>query len=143
MLWEQQFQPGYTPFNINWDNLSSEDQDIADALVTQTEDQNVSTESTPQNATIETPAPQRPSFIAADAFINDYTQNDGVTPQAPPIIPNGIKPVLPSWSNLTGAQKKILDELYGIGDFEAYNELLNDPATAEGVAQDLGCAQVM
>ena len=134
----------YTPFNINWDNLSSEDQDIADALTTQTNDSQHSAEQTPQGAQIETPAPRRPSFIAADAFIDDYsngTQN--AAPSAPPITPNGQRPVLPSWGNLTAAQKQILEDTYGIDNAEDYNELLNDSATAEGIAQDLGCKGVM
>lgn len=139
----EQFPVGHTAFNINWDNLSSEDQDIADALTTQTGDVNISTEGTPQNATIETPTPQRPIFLAQDAFINDYSQSDGQTSQAPPIVPVGVKPMLPSWSNLTAAQKQILASTYGIDNFEDYNELLNDPATAEAVAHDLGCKGVM
>lgn len=139
----EQFNTGYTPFNINWDNLSSEDQDIADALATQTGDASISTEQSPATAQIETPTPQRPSFLAQDAFINDYSQSDGQTPQAPPVVPVATKPILPSWSNLTTAQKQILASTYGIDNFEDYNELLNDPATAEGIAHDLGCKGVM
>lgn len=136
----EQFPVGHTAFNINWDNLSSEDQDIADALATQTGDANISTEGTPQNATIETPAPQRPSFIAADAFINDYVSDtQEAAPQAPPITPIGTTPILPAWRNLTSGQKQLLSDSYGIDNFEEYNELLNDPATAEGIYQDLRC----
>ena len=140
----EQFPVGYTPFNINWDNLSSEDQDIADALTTQTNDNQHSAEQAPQGAQIETPAPRRPSFIAPDAFIDDYSNGtQQAAPLAPPITPNGQRPVLPSWSNLTAAQKQILEDTYGIDNAEDYNELLNDPATAEGIAQDLGCKGVM
>jgi hypothetical protein len=140
----EQFPVGYTPFNINWDNLSSEDQDIADALTTQTGDAGISTKGTPQGAQIETPKPRRPSFIAADAYIDDYAQGTQQPEHtAPPIVPNGTKPLLPSWKNLTAAQKKILEDAYGIDNFEDYNELLNDPATAEGIAQDLGCKGVI
>jgi hypothetical protein len=136
----EQFPVGHTAFNINWDNLSSEDQDIADALATQTGDTNISTEGAPQNATIETPAPQRPSFIAADAFINDYASDtQEAAPQAPPITPIGTTPILPAWRNLTNSQKQLLSDSYGIDNFEDYNELLNDPATAEGIYQDLRC----
>ncbi len=136
----EQFPVGHTAFNINWDNLSSEDQDIADALATQTGDVNISTEVTPQIAKIQTPAPQRPSFIAADAFINDYTSGTQETAsQAPPVIPAGTTPILPSWRNLTSAQKQLLSDSYGIDNFEDYNDLLNDPATAEGIYQDLRC----
>ena len=99
-----------------------------------------STEGAPQNATIETPAPQRPSFIAADAFINDYTSGtQEAAPQAPPVTPAGTSSVLPSWRNLTSAQKQLLSDNYGIDNFEDYNDLLNDPATAEGIYQDLRC----
>lgn len=138
--WKEQFRPGYTPFNINWDNLSSEDQDIADALATQTGDANHSAEQAPHDAQIVTPAPRRPSFIAADAFIDDYSQGtQGATPTPPPITPVGTTPVLPSWRNLTNGQKQLLSGSYGIDNFEDYNELLNDPATAAGIYQDLRC----
>lgn len=139
----EQFPVGYTPFNINWDNLSSEDQDIADALAIQTGSQEISTEGTPQNAVIETPTVQKPGFIASNNTINDYIQSEEATPQAPPITPVGTTPVLPSWKNLTAAQKQILSDSYGIESMEDYNDLLNDEATAEGIAQDLGCKGVM
>ena len=138
-----QFQVGYTPFKINWDNLSSEDQDIAEALAAQTADE-TPVEQAPQEAQVEFTKPQRPSFIAADAFIGDY--GDGTqeaAPAVPPVVPVGQEPTLPSWKNLTSAQKQILNDVYGIENSEDYNELLNDPATAEGIAHDLGCKGVM
>ena len=58
---------------------------------------------------------------------------------APPVTPAGTSPVLPAWSNLTSGQKRLLSDAYGIENFEDYNELLNDPATAEGIRQDLRC----
>jgi hypothetical protein len=140
----EQFPVGHTAFKINWDNLSSEDQDIADALATQTGDTNNSAEGTPQGAHIETPKPRRPSFMAADAYIDDYAQGTQQPEHtAPPVVPSGTKPLLPSWKNLTTAQKQILEDVYGIDNFEDYNELLNDPATAEGIAHDLGCKGVI
>lgn len=136
----EQFSVGYTPFNISWDNLSSEDQDIADALATQTGNADTSTENTPQSATIDVPTSPRPSFLAEDALIDyDAFGTQEATPQAPPITPAGTSPVLPSWRNLTSAQKQALEDIYGIDNFEDYNELLNDPATAEGIQQDLKC----
>jgi hypothetical protein len=142
--WNEQFKPGYTPFKINWDNLSSEDQDIADALVVQTGDTNQSTEQAPQDAHIEVPKPKRPSFVSSLAYADDYIQKtQEAAPIPPPIIPNGQKPILPSWGNLTDAQKQILSDFYGIEDMESYDEILNDPATAEGIAHDLGCKDVM
>lgn len=137
-----QFKPGYTPFSISWDNLSSEDQDIADALATQTGDSSTSTGQTLQNVKVDTPAQQRPSFIAGDTFVGDYSKLNN-TAQAPPVTPAGEKPVLPSWKNLTSIQKQILSDTYGIDNVEDYNELLNDPATAEGIAQDLGCKKAL
>ena len=142
--WREQYKPGYTPFNINWDNLSSEDQDIADALTTQANNAEHSAEQAPQTAHIETPAPERPSFIAADAFVDDY--EDGTqeaAPQAPPIIPVGQKPVLPSWKDLSDEQKQVLDKVYLIDNIQDYNELLNDPAEAQGIAKDFICRGLM
>ena len=140
----EQFPVGHTAFKINWDNLSSEDQDIADALATQTGDANISTEGTPQNATIETPVPQRPSFIAADAFINDYTSGtQEAAPQAPPITPAGTSPILPSWNNLTKSQKERLESLYGEMDAEYYGDLLNIPSEVEIIKKTLKCSQTM
>jgi hypothetical protein len=117
------------------------DQDIADALATQTGDQSISTEDAPQNATIETPAPQRPSFIAADAFIDDYSQGtQGATPTPPPIVPNGQSPLLPSWGNLTKAQKEFIQDAYDdVQTMDDYNELLNSPADVAQLYQDLKC----
>jgi len=46
---------------------------------------------------------------------------------------------MPAWRNLTNGQKQLLSDSYGIDNFEDYNELLNDPATAEGIYQDLRC----
>ena len=139
--WREQFKPGYRPFSINWDNLSSEDQDIADALATQTGDGNHSAEQAPQGAQIITPAPRRPSFIAADAFIDDYSQGtQGATPTPPPIIPNGQSPLLPSWGNLTKAQKEFIQGAYDdVQTMDDYNELLNSPADVAQLYQDLKC----
>lgn len=142
--WREQFKPGYRPFSINWDNLSSEDQDIADALTTQTNDAEHSAEQAPQTAHIETPVPERPSFIAADAFVDDY--EDGTqeaAPQAPPIISVGQKPILPSWKDLSDEQKQVLDKVYLIDNIQDYNELLNDPAEAQGIAKDFICRGLM
>ena len=140
----EQFPPGYTPFNINWDNLSSEDQDIADTLSEQAQNDNEVSEQAPQEATIETPKPKRSSILAAESYINDYvTGTQEALPSPPPIIPNGQKPVLPSWKDLTDVQKELLKSAYEIETMEDYHELLNDPATAEGIAQDLGCRGVL
>ena len=101
-------------------------------------------EQAPQEAQVEFTKPQRPSFIAADAFIGDYGDDaQEAAPAVPPVVPVGQEPTLPSWKNLTSAQKQILNDTYGIENYEDYNELLNDPATAEGIAHDLGCKGVM
>jgi hypothetical protein len=141
--WRDQYKPGYRAFSINWDNLSSEDQDIADALVTQTNDVNHSAEQTPQEARVETPKPKRPSFLAQDVFVGDYTNGtQDATQQPPPIVPNGTRPILPSWKDLSEAQKKILEDVYGIDSMEEYDDLLSNPADAAAVAKDLGCKGV-
>ena len=138
-----QFKPGYTPFNISWDNLSSEDQDIADALATQTPDETLSAEQAPQQAQIETPRQRKSTFMAQDAVFDDSQGTQDAAPAVPPITPSGQSPVLPSWRNLTNAQKQALADVYGIEDVETYNEYLDDPATAEGIRQDLKCRGVM
>lgn len=139
-----QFQPGYTSFSINWDNLSSEDQDIADALVTQTNDGEHSAEQAPQDATIETPKPRRSSITPSMAFPDDYAQGtQEAAPQANPIIPNGQQATLPLWKDLTEEQKAALEAQLLISDFEEYNEYLNDPVMIEQIAQVLKCSGTM
>jgi len=81
--------------------------------------------------------------MAQDAVLDDPQDTQDAAPTIPPITPSGQTPVLPSWRNLTNAQKQVLADVYGIEDVETYNEYLDDPATAEGIRQDLKCRGVM
>ena len=135
-----QYQPGYTPFRINWDNLSSEDQDIADNLVTQTSDS--SFEAKPQSATIETPEPIIPSVVAPDAYLKDDLTQSASTASVP-IIPSGTQSHIIAWKDLTSEQKKFLKEQWGITTFEEYNEEIRNPADAEALYGALGCAGLL
>ena len=138
----EQFQPGYTPFNINWDNLSSEDQDIADALTTQSGEagQNTSGEA-PATAQIETPQRRTPSFMdMGDIPLADHQE---AAPSAAPVVPNGQAELLPQWRRLSNAVKGFLAENYGIEDVNAYNDMLNDPALTEAIQHDLKCHGLM
>ena len=133
-----QFQPGYTRFNINWDNLSSEDQDIASALTTQTGGTGENSESTPSSAHIETPQRRGPSFMdMGDVDLGSVTQN--AAPPSAPVVPNGQTQTLPQWRELNNAIKGCLADVYGITDVNEYNEMLNDPALQEAVVHDLKC----
>ena len=133
-----QFQPGYTKFNINWDNLSSEDQDIADAIKEQAPNSNEE-ETKPKEATIETPKTQRPSFIAGTAFLNDNFDEQKAAPKAPPIMPKGQTASMPSWGHLSKEAKKYLYDNEGIENAKDYNDLISEPVDAEAVKQELKC----
>lgn len=136
-----QFQPGYTRFNINWDNLSSEDQDIAAALTTQTGSTGENSGSAPSSAHIETPQRRSPSFMdMGDIPLGDHQE---AAPSAAPVIPNGQSETLPQWRRLSAAVKGFLTDNYGIGSVEDYNDMLNDPALSEAVVHDLKCHGLM
>ena len=138
----EQFPPGYTPFNINWDNLSSEDQDIASALTTQTAGQGQEAGEAPASAHIETPQRRGPAFIdMGDINLGDDTQ--GAAPASAPVVPNGQTESMPQWRRLSSAVKGFLADNYGITDVNEYNDMLNDPALQEAVVHDLKCHGLM
>ena len=133
--YKDQFQPGYTRFNINWDNLSSEDQDIASALATQTGGTSESSGSTPSSAHIETPQKRTPSFM--DMGNIGFEDHQEAGPTAPPITPNGQSETLPQWRRLSAAAKGFLAENYGIESVDDYNDMLNDPVLSEGLYHEM------
>lgn len=137
--YKEQFQPGYTRFNINWDNLSSEDQDIASALITQTGGQGNT--GTPAAAHIETPQKRTPSFM--DMGNIGFGEHQEAGPTAPPIVPSNTTPTMPEWRRLSKAIKGFLAENYAIETVDEYNDMLNDPALAEAVVHDLKCHGLM
>lgn len=133
--YKEQFQPGYTRFNINWDNLSSEDQDIATILTTQTGGTEESSGSTPSSAHIETPQRRSPSFM--DMGNIGFEDHQEAGPTAPPITPNGQSETLPQWRRLSAAAKGFLAENYGIESVDDYNDMLNDPVLSEGLYHEM------
>lgn len=136
-----QFQPGYTRFNINWDNLSSEDQDIASALTAQAGNTGENLGNAPHSAHIETPQKRNPSFMdTGDIDFDDYQE---AGPTVPPIIPNGQAELLPQWRRLSAAIKGFLADNYDVASVEDYNDMLNDPALSEAVVHDLKCHNLM
>ena len=137
----EQFPPGYTPFNINWDNLSSEDQDIASALITQTGGHS-QIEEAPASAHIETSQRRGPAFIdMGDINLGDDIQD--AAPASAPVVPNGQTESMPQWRRLSSAVKGFLADNYGITDVKEYNDMLNDPALQEAVIHDLKCHGLM
>lgn len=136
-----QFQPGYTRFNINWDNLSSEDQDIASALTTQTGGTNQSPTGAPASAHIETPQKRSPNFVDMGDIGFDEYQEAG--PSLPPVIPNSITPLLPEWRRLSNAVKGFLADEWGVTTKEKYDELLSSPDEVEELREQLGCRGLM
>jgi hypothetical protein len=136
-----QFQPGYTRFNINWDNLSSEDQDIASALTTQAGNTEGNLGNAPHSAHIETPQKRSPSFMdTGNIGFDDYQEAE---PTVPPVVPNSQTELLPQWRRLSAAIKGFLADSYGIESVEDYNDMLNDPALSEAIVHDLKCHNLM
>ena len=70
--------------------------------------------------------PQRPSFIAPDAWIDDYSDTRPMNIVPPPIVPNGEKFPLPFWNKLSNKAKDFLDKQWGVKCENEYNKLLND-----------------
>lgn len=140
MSLSQQFQTGYTPFNISWDNLSSEDQDIASVLSAQAEEEQPHMESPLQSAIIETAKRGTPAFFASFDYQNEESQDmQTPAPQAPPVVANGTQAVLPAWERLSAILKSYLKNNWEIEDLTDYNELLNNLADAEACQQELKC----
>lgn len=129
-----QFQPGYTHFDINWDNLTSIDQEIASSL----EEQAASTTSTPKTGEVELPVQSGGLDDTLDTGYtpSGQTQTQPATPSAPPVNQTG----LPSWENLEDAKKEVLAKAGWATTEEEYNDLLNDPSCVEAMKNELKCA---
>lgn len=127
-----QFQPGYTPLNINWDYLSSEDQEIAGVLREQSPAPKEG-ESTPKSAEIITPEKKTDGDFGTDELYNDGTLDGGLDDGMLPIASN-----LPSWEQLPGGKKGKL-ALLGILSEAEYNNALRDPALAKAIENMLKC----
>lgn len=69
---------------------------------------------------------KRPSFIAPDAFIDDYADKLDSDVVPPPIIPNGVMFQLPLWNKLSDNAKDFLEKQWDVCNENQYNELLYD-----------------
>lgn len=133
-----QFTPGYTELKINWDNLSSEDQDVALSLENQLKEEG-SDNFKPKEATIELP------------------QNAGGVTALNPLLSLGLNPLiksgvaerrlpsedaknlqLPDWDDLTDSQLNYLAELEILDSF-SYNDRISDTEECEMLAQNMRC----
>ena len=150
----KQFQPGYTKLNINWDNLSSVDQEIASSLEQQLTNDNTPTgenedkPSAPATAEIAPPTrvrydPLRSPFdIEIERQLEQqYAEYEGYTPPtAPPINNESTLPVLPFWNELGSEAKKYLEEVWGVeGATDYFENYFNDDETAKAIRQELAC----
>ena len=150
----KQFQPGYTKLNINWNNLSSVDQEIASSLEQHLTDNNTLTgenedkPSAPATAEITPPKRVRYDPLRSPLDIEmerqleqQYAEYEGyVPPTAPPISGESNLPVLPLWGNLGSEAKKYLEEVWGVeGATDYFENYFNDTETAEAIRQELAC----
>ena len=142
-----QFQPGYTHFNISWDNLSSEDQEIAQVLEEQVpanSEQQGEQPTIPSRAEIHTPRGYRVAFDR-DAFHEEWEYEETVeaAPITAPIIPAGYQPSFPSWSDLSNKARQFLQEEGWAADESEYNDILDDPSAMEAMKNELKCRGLM
>ena len=144
VIYEGLFKPGYHKMDINWNLLSSEDQDIAMGIEDEIEnnkDEGKDTEfGTPQNATIDTGESDNFDFGNAlgAAVLSDSSTGPSTSPT---IVPNGSTLILPSWKDLSDDAKEYLDS---IGYYEAkYQEALNNPGESKALQHQLNCAGVL
>ncbi len=130
----EQFQPGYTHIKVNWDNLSSEDREIADFLRKQTSNTG-NTEGAPAKAEI-TSSKRENSLTGLtldlgggyDEWKNsNSTSNNSNT--APPAA-NQSEVVLPSWEDLSSEAKETLKEAWLIDNEWEYNDAKDDDGPA-------------
>jgi hypothetical protein len=141
----EQFKPGYTTLSINFDNLSSEDQDIADSLLTQTSDEQGPSTAAPVEATIETKSKPRPAFLNPLGSLSRGKQRHQNPPaKAPRVVQNGVQAVLPLWDELSIKVKMHLkNSKWRITKEEEYNKILDDPADEEALKEYLICRHLM
>lgn len=133
-------QPGYTPFNIRWDNLSSEDQALANALSEEVPSTN-DTPATPEEAHIEKPDTKK---IIGDTGLGGKASSVDstiVTPMnAGSLHSNGMDgELLGSWSTLDADIKQFLSDTEGIDNEEDYNVIMEDSATKKAIENNIRC----
>ena len=142
-----QFQPGYTHFNISWDNLSSEDQEIAGVLKEQVpanSEQQGEQPAIPNRAEIHTPRGSRAAFDR-DAFHEEWEYEETIeaAPVVAPIIPAGYESSLPSWLDLSNEARQFIQEEGWAADESEYNDILDDPSAMEALKNELKCRGLM
>ena len=103
--------------------ISTEDRDKKNLIIPVTLDSSLLKEG---GFTPIKPKRRRPSFIAPDAYIDDYTDEPYSDIAPPPIVPNGVRYPLPFWNKLSEKAKIFLNEQWGISGENQYNKLLND-----------------
>jgi len=131
-----QYPVGYTSLKINWDNLTSTEQDIAEGL--QAELQQAEPEAKPVEAEVE--KPEEPSATTSQDRQNPPADNNlQNSPTAPPIVPNGTEPLMPLWKDLSKEAQSFLGSVLGISDEASYNEMLSNEIMAEAVKQGMKC----
>lgn len=133
----KQFQPGYTQFNINWDNLTSVNQEIANSLAASV----TADASTLKTAEVELPASNRSN--KEDLFQGHSLKGQTTTQSATPIAPSIRIIELPAWENLSDAQKDALGKAGWDTSEVEYNESLNYPDDVAAMMNVLKCAGLL
>lgn len=142
---QEQFQPGYTHVKVSWDNLSSEDQEIASSLEQQVKEEADNT-TAPAEAEVKTTKKVNPytgimsplSAAIANGEFNNYNQNTEEN-KAEPIHSVGETQELPTWDNLSDKAKEYIKEEWGQENRNDFLDFINNPADKEALRQDLGC----
>lgn len=131
-----QFPVGYTELQLNWDNLSSVEQDIADGLYEEAPEK--VKQASPQEAHVE----KQEGVVHGNAIgSSQIIDNEEATEKAvaPPVVQNGKAKDLPLWKELSKEKQAYLADNWGIETVDDYNEILNSPADAEALKHDLKC----
>ena len=136
-----QFQPGYTHFNISWDNLSSEDQEIAGILQEQAPiEQQEEQPTTPRTAEVTTPQRRRSSLELDRRGRRSQNTTVEVAPTAAPIVPaENFSQSLSSWADLSDAARQFIQEEGWAANESDYNDILDDPAAEEALKNEMKC----
>ena len=133
---DNQYQPGYTSSNIAWDNLSSEDQEIASAIEAEVTGTAGDTLAPIKEVEVETP--QKESRLEGINASSLLTREDGTqagTEHTPPPVENHT-----SWDKLTPLQKNLLKTI-GISNENSYNAALSNPMKKKMIENRLKCAK--
>ena len=135
-----QFQPGYTHFNISWDNLDSQNQDIANSVKEEVEGKEISSAEviTPDNGVNS----RSNCFMITGGFKTESNQNP--TPTAPPIrISSESSPLVENWKDLSSNIKDyLISENWATSESEYY-DILQDPSIKDALLNELKCKGII